>query len=70
MSGTGHPLPASDEARHGEIPEHLTEEKGRGDDSKAKVQPGTDPVEPDGTAYRYDDLGRGPTEKEKELRDE
>jgi hypothetical protein len=56
--GKGHPLPDSDEARHNEIPEALEEEKGRGDDSKAVVQPGRDAVNPDGEPYRYDDLGR------------
>ena len=60
MSGSGHPLPASDEARHGEIPEHLEREKGRGDDPPAIVQPDRPPVDPDGEPYRYDDLGRGP----------
>ena len=60
MSGKGHPLPGSDEARHNEIPEHLERDKGRGDDAAAVVQPGGDPVAPDGEAYRYDDLGRGP----------
>ena len=60
MSGKGHPLPGSDEARHNEIPEHLEREKGRGDDAAAVVQPDGDPVAPDGEAYRYGDLGRGP----------
>ena len=58
MSGTGHPTPGSDEARHGEIPEGLEEEKGRGDDAKGVVQPGRDAVNPDGERYRYDDIGR------------
>jgi hypothetical protein len=56
----GHPLPASDEARHGEIPEPLEREKGTGDDDEAVVQPGPEAVDPDGEPYRYDDLGRGP----------
>lgn len=60
MSGGGHPLPASGEARHEEIPEHLEREKGRGDDSKAIVQPQDEAVTPDGEPYRNDDLGRGP----------
>ena len=60
MSRSGHPLPASDEARHGEVPEHLEREKGRGDDSPAVVQPDLPAVDPDGEPYRYDDLGRGP----------
>jgi hypothetical protein len=59
MSGKGHPLPGSDEARHGEIPEHLGRDKGRGDDSRELVQPQKDAVNPDGEPYRYDDLGRG-----------
>jgi hypothetical protein len=57
-SGTGHPTPGSDEARHNEIPESLEEEKGRGDDARPVVQPGRDAVNPDGERYRYDDLGR------------
>jgi hypothetical protein len=56
--GKGHPLPASDEARHGEIPEDVEAEKGRGDDSKPVVQPGRDATAPDGERYRYDDNGR------------
>jgi len=56
--GKGHPLPASDEARHGEIPESLEAEKGRGDDSAPAVQP-DGAVNPDGEPYRYDDIGRG-----------
>ena len=51
MSGKGHPLPRSDEARHDEIPEHLEEEKGRGDDAEAAVQPAGDAVTPDGLPY-------------------
>ena len=58
MSGKGHPLPGSDEARHDEIPEGLAEEKGRGDDSKAAVQPGREAVNPAGDPYRHDDNGR------------
>ena len=58
MAGQGHPLPASDEARHAEIPESLAETKGRGGDSKPAVQPGPDAVNPDGEPYRYDDNGR------------
>ena len=57
-SGTGHPLPASDEARHGEIPESLAEAKGRGGDSRPAVQPGGDKVNPDGEPYPGDDDGR------------
>ncbi len=55
----GHPLPASGEARHNEIPETMEREKGRGDDPAAVVQP-DGAVNPDGEPYRYDDLGRGP----------
>ena len=58
MEGKGHPLPASDEARHNEIPEQLARDKGRGDDPKPAVQPGRDAVTPDGEPYRYDDNGR------------
>jgi hypothetical protein len=57
--GKGHPLPASDEARHGEIPESAEAEKGRGDDDAAVVAPGGTAVNPDGEPYRYDDAGRG-----------
>jgi hypothetical protein len=61
--GSGHPLPASDEARHGEIPETLEREKGRGDDAAGVVQP-DGAVNPDGEPYRHepyrhDDAGRG-----------
>jgi len=56
--GKGHPLPASDEARHHEIPESLEAEKGLGEDSKPVVQPGRDATAPDGARYRYDDNGR------------
>jgi hypothetical protein len=58
MVGKGHPLPASDEARHNEIPEDLEQAKGLGDDSKPAVQPGPDAAAPDGERYRYDDNGR------------
>ncbi|MEA3003993.1 MAG: hypothetical protein QOH81_2781 [Sphingomonadales bacterium] len=56
--GSGHPLPASDEARHGEIPETLEREKGRGDDEAGVVQP-DGAVNPDGAPYLHDDAGRG-----------
>lgn len=56
----GHPLPASDEARHGEIPEGAEREKGVGADPEEAVQPRRPAVNPDGEPYRYDDLGRGP----------
>ncbi|WP_114952743.1 hypothetical protein [Sphingosinicella terrae] len=65
MSGKGHPLPGSDEARHGEIPEHLERDKGRGDDAADVVQPAGEAVAPDGEPYRYDDLGRGPDTSKK-----
>jgi hypothetical protein len=52
MSGKGHPLPGSDEARHAEIPEHLEREKGHGDDSGPAIQPPGDAVAPDGEPYR------------------
>jgi len=55
----GHPLPASEEARHGEIPEAAEAEKGRGDDDEAAVMPAGEAVNPDGEPYRFDDAGRG-----------
>ena len=58
--GKGHPLPASGEARHNEIPERAAEEKGRGQDPAEITTPHPDGVNPDGETYRYDDLGRGP----------
>jgi len=48
---TGHPLPASDEARRDLVPEHLEEEKGLGDDPAARVQPPGEAVDPDGRPY-------------------
>ena len=54
MTGKGHPLPRSDEARHSEIPEHLERDKGCGDDAEAVVQPADLAVEPDGKPYVYD----------------
>jgi hypothetical protein len=62
--GKGHPLPESDEARHNEIPEQQEERKGRGDEGREVVSPDPSGVNPDGEAYRYDDLGRGPGDKE------
>jgi hypothetical protein len=59
MDGKGHPLPASDEARHGEIPETIEAEKGLGDDPAGAVRPGGEAVNPDGEPYRYADNGRG-----------
>ncbi|HEX8654653.1 MAG TPA: hypothetical protein VF693_05465 [Allosphingosinicella sp.] len=58
--GKGHPLPASGEARHNEIPESIEEEKGPGQDPTEITTPNPDGVNPDGETYRYDDLGRGP----------
>ena len=67
MTGKGHPLPASDEARHDEIPESAEREKGRGDDSAPAVQPDR-AVMPDGEPYRYDqvgdDAGAGPNDED------
>lgn len=57
--GKGHPLPASGEARHGEIPEAVEAEKGVGDDAEAVVQPEGRAVNPDGEPYSYADNGRG-----------
>ena len=56
--GKGHPLPASDEARHDQIPESLEAEKGRGDDSSGAVRAGRDAVAPDGESYPVDDLAQ------------
>ena len=56
----GHPLPRSDEARHGEIPEHVERDKGRGDDPARVNRPAGEAVTPAGEPYRYGDLGRGP----------
>lgn len=58
MAGKGHPLPASDEARHGEIPEGVAEAKGLGADSRPAVKPGGEAANPDGEPYRYVDNGR------------
>ncbi len=60
--GKGHPLPQSDEARHNEVPEEAQREKGRGEEGRPVVSPDPEAVNPDGEPYRYDDLGRGPTE--------
>lgn len=54
VPGKGHPLPASDEARHGEIPERMEEEKGCGDDSAPAAGPAV-AVNPDGEPYRLRD---------------
>lgn len=62
--GKGHPLPESEEARHGEIPDSVADKKGLGDDGRARVAPTPTGVDPDGMPYRYDDLGRGPGDEE------
>ena len=49
--GQGHPLPDSEEAREGEVPEHLVDGKGHGDDAHAPARGGKDAVAPDGTPY-------------------
>lgn len=54
--GQGHPLPASDEARTGALPEHLLREKRRGDDEAGAARPAGDAVSPDGESYP---IGRG-----------
>lgn len=56
-SGSGHPLPASDEARRDQIPEELVNEKGFGDDVEQVSQPG-EAVAPDGEPYPPSDSGR------------
>jgi hypothetical protein len=56
--GKGHPLPASDEARHREIPEPIEAEKGLGDDPAPAVRPAGEAVNPDGEPYPYGDNGR------------
>lgn len=55
-AGGGHPLPAGDEARTGELPEHLVREKGQSGDAEAAVRPAPDPVTPDGESY---EIGSG-----------
>lgn len=60
MTGPRHPLPESEEARHGEKAERDEREKGQGDEGGALIQPSRPAVNPDGEPYRYDDLGRGP----------
>ena len=52
QGGGGHPLPASAEAREGEIPEHLVREKGHGDDPGAPANPSAERIAPDGESYR------------------
>ena len=50
--GEGHPLPASAEAREGEIPEHLVRDKGHGDDAAAPSDPSAERIAPDGEPYK------------------
>ena len=51
MDGKGHPLPASDEARHDEIPEHDERDKGLGDDDPEASRPDSEAMAPDGETY-------------------
>jgi hypothetical protein len=67
MSGTGHPLPQSEEARQTEIPEDLEARKGHGADGAEAAQ-ATDHVNPDGEPYPAGDLGRGPAGDEETKR--
>lgn len=50
-NGKGHPLPESDEARQGEIPEGIEYRKGIGDEGEEAVQPRGHGVNPDGEPY-------------------
>ena len=54
QGGEGHPLPASEEAREDEIPEHLVREKGHGDDAEAPSDPSPERTTPDGAHYETD----------------
>lgn len=67
MSGEGHPLPESEEARRNEVPEGLEARKGDGDDGREAIQ-ATQPVNPDGEPYQAGDLGRGPAEDQETKR--
>ena len=51
MDGKGHPLPASDEARHDEIPEHDERDKGLGDDEPDASRTDGEAVAPVGETY-------------------
>lgn len=51
---SGHPLPASREARHGEIPEQAEREKGQGEDAAEQVTPEGEAVDPSGRPYPAD----------------
>ena len=50
--GSGHPLPDSDEAREGEIPEHIVREKGGAPAEGAADEAQGERVAPDGTPYK------------------
>lgn len=50
--GKGHPLPASGEARHDEIPEGVERDKGLGQDPAETTTPHPKSVNPDGEPYR------------------
>lgn len=50
-AGKGHPLPASVEAKHDEIPDKAETLKGLGDDPAAKVSPEPHGANPDGSSY-------------------
>ena len=50
-AGQGHPLPASDEAQTGALPEHLLREKGKGGDQQEAARPAGDAAAPDGESY-------------------
>ena len=50
--GKRHPLPASEESRHEEIPEGMETAKGEGDDRKAPARPDESKVNPDGETYQ------------------
>ena len=49
--GKGHPLPASGEARHDEIPDSVASEKGVGQDPEAVTARHPTAVAPDGRPY-------------------
>ena len=67
-AGSGHPLPASDEARHDKIPEGLEEEKGSGEEGAAAVQPTQPAANPDGEPYLSDgEAGSGKGDRDLEF---
>ena len=57
-AGAGHPLPASEEARTDELPEHLLEEKGEGDDAKAAARPDGERYEIESDRAVHQDRGQ------------